>query len=86
MYIAAIKYGKISKEQILNHASIEVRFSDNEIKKGKMIGKTKDVIFILSGEKVEAIPITSSVKEFEKKIKLLITAKFHCSLELYQSW
>ena len=67
LYIAANMYGRISKEQILNQSSIEIRFSDNEIKKGKMIGKTKDVIFILSGEKVEAIPITSSVKEFEIK-------------------
>ena len=30
-----------------------------------MIGKTKDVIFLLTNEKVEAIPITSLVKEFE---------------------
>lgn len=30
-----------------------------------MIGKTKEVIFFLTDEKVEAIPITSLVKEFE---------------------
>jgi len=30
-----------------------------------MIGKTRDIIFLLNGEKVEAIPITSVVKEFE---------------------
>ena len=30
-----------------------------------MIGKTKDVIFLLNGEKVEAIPILSLVKEIE---------------------
>ncbi len=67
MYIAANIYGNISKEQILNQSSIEIRFSDNEIKKGKMIGKTKDVIFILNGEKVDAILITSLVKELEIK-------------------
>ena len=65
LYISANYYGKISKEQILNQSSIKIRFSDNEFKKGKMIGKTKDVIFILTGEKVEAIPITSLVKEIE---------------------
>jgi len=65
LYISADIYGNISKEQILNQSSIEIRFSDNEIKKGKMIGKTKDVIFLLIGEKVEAIPITSLVKEIE---------------------
>ena len=65
LYISANYYGRISKEQILNQASIKIRFSDDEFKKGKMIGKTKDVIFILNGEKVEAIPITSLVKEIQ---------------------
>ena len=67
LYIAANKYGQITKEEILKQSSITIRFSDNEIKKGKMIGKTKDVIFLLTGKKVEAILITSSVKEFEIK-------------------
>jgi len=65
LFISANYYGAISKEQILNQASIKIRFSDNEIKKGKMIGKTKDVIFLLSGKNVEAIPLTSLVKEIE---------------------
>ncbi|MFC2117164.1 hypothetical protein ACFLSY_00800 [Bacteroidota bacterium] len=65
LIISSDKYGKISKQQILNQSSITIRYSDNEIKKGKVIGKTKDVIFLLTGEKVEAIPITSLVKEIE---------------------
>ena len=65
LFISANYYGAISKEQILNQASIKLRFYDNEIKKGKMIGKTKDVIFLLSGKNVEAIPLTSLVKEIE---------------------
>jgi len=65
LFISANYYGAISKEQILNQTSIKIRFSDNEIKKGKMIGKTKDVIFLLSGKNVEAIPLTSLVKEIE---------------------
>jgi hypothetical protein len=65
LYLSANKYGNISKKQILNQSSITIRFSDNEIKKGKMIGKTKDVIFLLTDENVEAIPITSLVKEIE---------------------
>lgn len=65
LFISANKYGTISKEQILNQTSIQIRFSDNEIKKGKMIGKTKNVIFLLTGENVEAIPLTSLVKEIE---------------------
>jgi len=65
LYFSADKYGIISKEQIINQSSIKIRFSDNEIKKGKMIGKTKDVIFLLTRDKVEAIPIASLVKEIE---------------------
>ncbi len=65
LYISADIYGNISKDQILDQPSIKIRFSDNEIKKGKMIGKTKEVIFLLNGEKVEVIPILSLVKEIE---------------------
>ena len=65
IYISAKIYGKVSKHQIIKQNPIEVRFSDNEIKKGIMIGKTKDVLFLLIGDKVEAIPITSFVKEIQ---------------------
>ena len=65
LYLAADKYGNISKEQILNQPSIELRFTDNEIIEGKMIGKTKDIIFLLAGENIKAVPITSLVKEIE---------------------
>jgi hypothetical protein len=65
LFLAADKYGNISKKEVLNQPSIKIRFSDDEIKAGKMIGKTKDVIFLLNGEKVNAIPITSLVKEIE---------------------
>ncbi len=63
--IAAEIYGDMSKEEIMNQEDIRIRFSDNEIKRGKMIGKTKDVIFLLNRTQVEAIPITSLVKEIE---------------------
>lgn len=65
LVIASGIYGKISREEILNQTLTRIRFSDDEIKSGKMIGKTNDVIFLLSDEKVEAIPITSLVKEIE---------------------
>ena len=65
VYISAKIYGKVSKYQIVKQSPIEVRFSDNEIKKGIMIGKTKDVVFLLIGDKVDAIPITSFVKEIQ---------------------
>ena len=37
-------------EQIEKQPPIKLRFSDNEIIKGKLIGKTKDVIFLLSNK------------------------------------
>ncbi|MGV8993569.1 MAG: hypothetical protein ACOH1O_05655 [Flavobacterium sp.] len=65
VYVSAKIYGKVVKVQIVKQSPIEIRFSDNEIKKGIMIGKTKEVIFLLIGDKVEAIPITSFVKEIQ---------------------
>ena len=65
LVIASGIYGKISRKEILNQSLTRIRFSDDEIKSGKMIGKTNDVIFLFSDEKVEAIPITSLVKEIE---------------------
>ena len=65
LVIAAEYYGKVTKEEILNQSTVRIRFSDDEIKKGKMIGKTNDVIFLLNGANVVAIPITSLVKEIE---------------------
>ena len=63
LVIASEFYGKVTKEEILNQSAVRIRFSDDEIKKGKMIGKTNDVIFLLNGDKVVAIPIKSLVKE-----------------------
>lgn len=65
LVIASGFYGRMSKKEILNQSLTRIRFSDGEIKRGKMIGKTNDVVFLLSGDKVEAIPITSLVKEIE---------------------
>lgn len=65
LIIASGVYGKISREEVLNQSLTRIRFSDDEIKSGKMIGKTNDVVFLLSDKKVEAIPITSLVKEIE---------------------
>ncbi len=72
IFLSANTYGKISKKQILKQAPIEIRFADNEIKKGIMIGKTQSVIFLLSGKRVDVIPVTSMVKEItiSKRSKL----------------
>jgi len=52
-------------KEVLDSNPIKLKFADNEIKKGLLIGKTKDIIFLLDGNRVTAVPITSFLKEFE---------------------
>lgn len=65
LYVSASIYASFSKQLTLDQTETTIRFSDNEIQKGKMIGKTNDVVFFLVGKKVKAIPIISLVKEIE---------------------
>ncbi|WP_192348935.1 hypothetical protein [Algoriphagus sp. Y33] len=65
LFLAAQLYGSYYKEQVLKSKAIELKFADNEIKKGILIGKTKDILFLLHDNKLSAIPISSFVKEFE---------------------
>tara|TARA_R110000796_G_scaffold159169_3_gene275872 strand:- start:130645 stop:131217 length:573 start_codon:yes stop_codon:yes gene_type:complete len=67
LYLSADEYGNYASSQIKKQTPVEIRFSDNEVKTGIMIGKTANVLFLLNDEKVTAIPITSLVKEFEIK-------------------
>lgn len=67
LYLSADLYGRYTKDKIINQNDISVRLADDEIKSGKLIGKTKDVIFLINDEKVYAIPFASSVKEIEIK-------------------
>ncbi len=46
---------------------VEVRFFDDEIKEGIMLGQTKYVIFLKVDGQATAIPKTSLVKEIRKK-------------------
>ena len=64
LFLASSIYGEISSNKIHNEGLTSLRFADAEIIKGKTIGKTKEVIFLLQeDEKVVAVPITSLVKE-----------------------
>lgn len=67
LFLFSDSYGKISAKQTKKQLPITLKYSDNEIVKGILIGKTKDIVFLFQNEKVIAIPITSSVKEFEIK-------------------
>ena len=58
-------YGNFAKNRVQNQPEITITFADGAIEKGKVIGKTKEVMFLLVKEKVKVIPITSLVKEIE---------------------
>ena len=65
LYLSADIYGSYSKGKILDRSDISIRLEDNEVRSGKLIGKTKEVVFLLNDENVYAIPITSLVKEIK---------------------
>lgn len=67
LYKSADFYGEISAEKTKKQTPTSIRFVDDEIKEGIIIGNTKQVIFLLEGKKVKAIPFTTLVKEFEIK-------------------
>ena len=67
LYLSADFYGKFTKKEIMGNSPITIKYSDSESINGIVIGKTKDIIFLLQNEKVKAIPINSNVKEFEIK-------------------
>lgn len=67
LYLSADFYGKYVKERIINDNFISIVLSDDEIKSGKLIGKTKDVIFLINEDHVYALPISSTVKEIRIK-------------------
>lgn len=63
--------GEITKKQVLqNKNEIEITYADNEVVKGSLIGKTKEVIFLYVDGKVKIIPSTAYIKQvsFDKKI------------------
>jgi hypothetical protein len=65
LYLSASVYGRMKTRSIKQQQEVSVVLTDNEVQKGIMIGKTRDIVFLLTKEKVKAIPISSSVKEFE---------------------
>lgn len=67
LFISAKSYGRYSKEKILQLPDITIKMVDNEIKTGKPIGKTNDVIFLVQGESVYVIPFTALVREIKLK-------------------
>lgn len=64
LYLGANFYGRLTKKEILAQEPINLKYSDDKVERGIFIGKTKEVIFITSDNKVKAIPIVL-LKEFE---------------------
>ncbi|HZW78520.1 MAG TPA: hypothetical protein VFF21_09480 [Flavobacteriaceae bacterium] len=60
-------YGNIAKKEVLKSASVELQYIDGEQIQGKIIGKTQQVLFLLEGETVKAVPILSTVKSYQIK-------------------
>lgn len=67
LYLSADYYGNYTKDKITKQKDISIKLVDNEIKAGKLIGKTKDVIFLLIDDGVYAIPFSLVVKEIKIK-------------------
>ncbi len=67
LYLSADYYGNYTKDKITKQKNISIKLVDNEIKAGKLIGKTKDVIFLLIDDGVYAIPFSLEVKEIKIK-------------------
>lgn len=64
---AATGYGNFMKNNIDLNQTVSVKFANDELIDGKLIGKTKEVIFLFTENNVKIIPITSLVKEIEIK-------------------
>ncbi|MEQ9301172.1 MAG: hypothetical protein RIF33_21530 [Cyclobacteriaceae bacterium] len=65
LYLMADIYGKRAAELITSQSPMTIRFIDDETIKGQFIGKTREVIFLKNGESVKAVPIISTVKDFD---------------------
>lgn len=56
---------KNHKKIIAQNQTIEIMYADNELVKGNLIGKTKEVIFLYVDKKVTIIPSSSLIKKIE---------------------
>ena len=63
--LAGSRYGQFFKNRIQDQPTLSIVIKDNTIEEGKLIGKTKDIIFLMTNKNVTAIPINSSVVKIE---------------------
>lgn len=62
---AALGYANFVKNNLDFLPSVSITYADNEKIEGKLIGKTKEVLFLNEKGKVKVILITAAVKEIE---------------------
>jgi len=62
---AALGYANFIKNNTDLLPSVNITYADNETIEGKLIGKTKEVLFLEENGKVKVILITAAVKEIE---------------------
>ncbi|MBT2163146.1 hypothetical protein [Zobellia barbeyronii] len=68
LFVASNGYGNSAKKQIeTNSEMIGVKFNDGDTKRGILIGKTSEYLFLKTEGEITAIPIRSMVKEIEIK-------------------
>ncbi|MEQ9425907.1 MAG: hypothetical protein RJQ09_15895 [Cyclobacteriaceae bacterium] len=65
VFLAADRFGDLSKTRINESGNVQLRFADNEIITGRLIGKTQETMFLLIEDKVKIVPLTSLVKDIE---------------------
>ena len=62
---AGSEYGQFYKKRIEDQSTLSVLMIDKQVQHGKLIGKTRDIMFLVNGDKVTAIPVNSSVVKIE---------------------
>lgn len=67
LFLVAQGYGKFVKKEVLSQDTISIYYTNYQIEKGQLIGKTSDMLFLYQEESVKAIPISSTIKSIEIK-------------------
>lgn len=60
---AANRYAAWAEADVRGGGDVIVRFADNEELRGKLIGSTREILFLLDGEATRAIPLGAMVKD-----------------------
>ena len=64
LYLSSDLYGVLKMRQLKKAREMSITLADNDVLTGLVIGKTKEVLFMMNNDKVTAIPI-SSLKAFD---------------------